>query len=42
MPEMLTPTDAIKGAGYKRVALIADGRFSGVTAGPGIGMSEAA
>ncbi len=37
MPEMLTPTSAIKGAGFKRVALITDGRFSGGTAGPCIG-----
>jgi dihydroxy-acid dehydratase len=37
MPEMLTPTDAIKGAGYQRVALITDGRFSGATTGPCIG-----
>jgi dihydroxy-acid dehydratase len=37
MPEMLTPTDALKGAGYKRVALITDGRFSGATTGPCIG-----
>lgn len=40
MPEMLTPTDAIKGAGYKRVALITDGRFSGATSGPCIGHVE--
>jgi dihydroxy-acid dehydratase len=40
MPEMLTPTDAIKGAGYKRVALITDGRFSGATTGPSIGHIE--
>lgn len=40
MPEMLTPTDAIKGAGYKRVALITDGRFSGGTSGPCIGHIE--
>ncbi len=37
MPEMLTPTSAIKGAGFKRVALITDGRFSGGTAGPCLG-----
>ncbi len=37
MPEMLTPTAAIKGAGFKRVALITDGRFSGGTAGLCIG-----
>jgi len=40
MPEMLTPTDAIKGAGYKSVALITDGRFSGGTSGPCIGHIE--
>ncbi len=40
MPEMLTPTDAIKGAGYGRVALITDGRFSGATSGPCIGHIE--
>jgi len=40
MPEMLTPTDAIKGAGYKRVALLTDGRFSGATTGPSIGHIE--
>jgi dihydroxy-acid dehydratase len=40
MPEMLTPTDAIKGAGYKRVAIITDGRFSGGTSGPCIGHVE--
>jgi len=40
MPEMLTPTDAIKGAGYTRVALITDGRFSGATVGPCIGHIE--
>ncbi|MFH1642995.1 MAG: dihydroxy-acid dehydratase [Nanoarchaeota archaeon] len=40
MPEMLTPTDAIKGAGYKKVALITDGRFSGATVGPCIGHIE--
>ncbi|MBC8178369.1 MAG: dihydroxy-acid dehydratase [Deltaproteobacteria bacterium] len=40
MPEMLTPTDALKGAGYKRVALITDGRFSGATTGPCIGHVE--
>jgi len=37
---MLTPTDAIKGAGFKRVALITDGRFSGATVGPCIGHVE--
>jgi len=40
MPEMLTPTDAIKGAGFTRVALITDGRFSGATTGPCIGHVE--
>jgi dihydroxy-acid dehydratase len=40
MPEMLTPTDAIMGAGYQRVALITDGRFSGATTGPCIGHAE--
>jgi len=40
MPEMLTPTDAIKGAGFKKVALITDGRFSGATSGPCIGHIE--
>jgi len=40
MPEMLTPTDAIMGAGYKQVALITDGRFSGATTGPCIGHVE--
>ena len=40
MPEMLTPTDAIMGAGYKQVALITDGRFSGGTSGPCIGHVE--
>lgn len=40
MPEMLTPTDAIKGAGYRKVALITDGRFSGATVGPCIGHVE--
>ena len=40
MPEMLTPTDAIKGAGYTRVALITDGRFSGATSGPCVGHME--
>ncbi len=37
IPEMLTPTDAIKGAGYTRVALLTDGRFSGATVGPCVG-----
>ena len=37
---MLTPTDAIRGAGYKKVALITDGRFSGGTSGPCVGHVE--
>ncbi|MDY6965746.1 MAG: dihydroxy-acid dehydratase [Halobacteriota archaeon] len=37
MPEMLGPTAAIAGMGYKSVALITDGRFSGATRGPCIG-----
>jgi dihydroxy-acid dehydratase len=37
MPEMLAPTSAVVGAGYERVALITDGRFSGGTRGPCIG-----
>ena len=40
MPEILAPTDAIMGAGYERVALITDGRFSGATSGPCIGHVE--
>lgn len=40
MPEMLSPTDAIKGAGFKRVALVTDGRFSGATTGPCVGHVE--
>jgi dihydroxy-acid dehydratase len=40
MPEMLTPTSAIMGAGFKKVALITDGRFSGGTRGPCIGHIE--
>ena len=40
MPEMLIPTDAIKGAGFERVALLTDGRFSGGTSGPCIGHIE--
>jgi dihydroxy-acid dehydratase len=40
MPEMLTPTDSIKGAGYREVALITDGRFSGATTGPCVGHVE--
>ncbi|MCL6092621.1 MAG: dihydroxy-acid dehydratase [Actinomycetota bacterium] len=38
MPEMLTPTSAIAGAGLdQQVALITDGRFSGATRGASIG-----
>lgn len=38
MPEMLTPTAAIAGAGLDReVALLTDGRFSGATRGASIG-----
>jgi dihydroxy-acid dehydratase len=37
MPEMLSPTAAVVGAGFTRVALITDGRFSGGTRGPCIG-----
>ncbi|MDI3502574.1 MAG: dihydroxy-acid dehydratase, partial [Archaeoglobi archaeon] len=37
MREMLSVTSAIVGAGYQRVALITDGRFSGATRGPCIG-----
>jgi len=37
MPEMLTPTAAVMGAGFSRVALLTDGRFSGGTRGPCIG-----
>jgi dihydroxy-acid dehydratase len=37
MPEMLSPTSAIVGLGYRRVALVTDGRFSGGTRGPCIG-----
>ena len=40
MPEMLTPTSAIVGAGYKKVVLLTDGRFSGGTRGPCIGHIE--
>lgn len=40
MPEMLSPTAAIMGAGLKKVALITDGRFSGATRGPCIGHVE--
>ncbi|MDK2862595.1 MAG: dihydroxy-acid dehydratase [Methanomicrobiaceae archaeon] len=37
MPEMLSPTSALMGLGYVRVALVTDGRFSGGTRGPCIG-----
>ncbi len=37
MREMLSPTSAISGMGYKKVALITDGRFSGGTRGPCVG-----
>jgi dihydroxy-acid dehydratase len=38
MPEMLTPTSALAGAGFDdRVALITDGRFSGASRGASIG-----
>lgn len=37
MPEMLSPTAALVGCGYQRVALVTDGRFSGGTRGPCIG-----
>ncbi len=37
MPEMLSPTSALVGLGYARVALVTDGRFSGGTRGPCIG-----
>jgi dihydroxy-acid dehydratase len=37
MAEMLSPTSAIMGFGYKKVVLITDGRFSGGTRGPCIG-----
>ncbi len=37
MPEMLSPTSAMMGFGYKKVVLITDGRFSGGTRGPCIG-----
>ena len=40
MPEMLTPTSAISGAGFKKVALLTDGRFSGGTRGPCVGHIE--
>jgi dihydroxy-acid dehydratase len=34
---MLSPTSALVGLGYTRVALVTDGRFSGGTRGPCIG-----
>jgi dihydroxy-acid dehydratase len=37
MPEMLSPTSAIVGLGFRRVALVTDGRFSGGTRGACIG-----
>ncbi|WP_421909212.1 dihydroxy-acid dehydratase [Methanolacinia petrolearia] len=37
MPEMLSPTSALMGMGYTKVALVTDGRFSGGTRGPCIG-----
>ncbi len=37
MPEMLTPTAVIMGAGFKKVGILTDGRFSGGTRGPCIG-----
>ena len=37
MPEMLSPTSALMGFGYRNVVLITDGRFSGGTRGPCIG-----
>ncbi|MDD1652971.1 MAG: dihydroxy-acid dehydratase [Methanomicrobiales archaeon] len=37
MPEMLSPTSALMGMGYRKVALVTDGRFSGGTRGPCIG-----
>ncbi len=37
MPEMLAVTMALDLQGYKRLALITDGRFSGATSGPCIG-----
>jgi dihydroxy-acid dehydratase len=37
MPEMLSPTSALIGLGYSKVALVTDGRFSGGTRGPCIG-----
>ena len=37
MPEMLSPTSALMGLGFERVALVTDGRFSGGTRGPCVG-----
>ena len=37
MAEMLSPTSALMGLGYKKVVLITDGRFSGGTRGPCVG-----
>jgi dihydroxy-acid dehydratase len=37
MAEMLSPTSALMGLGFKKVVLITDGRFSGGTRGPCIG-----
>ena len=37
MPEMLSPTSALMGLGYRKVALVTDGRFSGGTRGPCVG-----
>ena len=37
MPEMLSVTMFLELAGYKKVALITDGRLSGASAGPCIG-----
>lgn len=37
MAEMLSPTSALMGLGFRKVVLITDGRFSGGTRGPCIG-----
>ena len=37
MAEMLSPTSALMGLGYRKVVLVTDGRFSGGTRGPCIG-----
>jgi dihydroxy-acid dehydratase len=37
MPEMLAVTMALDLGGYKKVALVTDGRFSGATSGPCVG-----